>query len=145
LLKQYSGVEKLTGDAGKGMTLFRQQCATCHKLRGEGSDVGPDLATLAGKDVQTLLVAILDPNQTVEVRYVNYTALTKDEREISGILTAETANSITLRAPGGREETLLRSDLSQFTSSGLSLMPDGFEKALTSQDMADLLAALLGK
>jgi putative membrane-bound dehydrogenase-like protein len=145
LLQQYSGVAKLTGDAGKGMSLFRQQCATCHKLRGEGNDVGPDLATLAGKDVPTLLLAILDPNQTVEVRYVNYTAVTKNEREISGILTAETANSITLRAPGGREETLLRSDLSQFTSSGLSLMPDGLEKALTPQDMADLLAALLGK
>ncbi|HEU0008977.1 MAG TPA: PVC-type heme-binding CxxCH protein, partial [Verrucomicrobiae bacterium] len=145
LLKQYSGVEKLTGDVAKGMTLFRQQCATCHKLRGEGSDVGPDLATLAGKDVQTLLVAILDPNQTVEVRYVNYTAVTKSEREVSGILTAETANSITLRAPGGHEETLLRSDLNQLTSSGLSLMPDGLEKALTPQDMADLLAALLGK
>ena len=145
LLRQYSGVANLTGDAAKGMTLFRQQCATCHKLRGEGSEVGPDLATLSGKDVQTLLVAILDPNQAVEVRYVNYTAVTKNEREISGILTAETANSITLRAPGGREETLLRSDLRQFSSSGLSLMPEGLEKALTPQDMADLLAALLGK
>jgi putative heme-binding domain-containing protein len=145
LLKQYAGVAKLTGDAAKGMTLFRQQCATCHQLRGEGSELGPDLATLAGKDLQALLVAILDPNQSVEVRYVNYTAVTKSEREISGILTAETANSITLRAPGGRDETLLRSDLSQFTSSGLSLMPDGLEKALTPQDLADLLAAVTGK
>jgi putative heme-binding domain-containing protein len=145
LLKQYASVAKLTGDATKGMALFRQQCATCHKLRGEGSEVGPDLGALAGKDVHTLLVAILDPNQSVEVRYTSYSAVVKDGREVSGIIAAETAGSITLRAPGGREETLLRTELGSFTGSGLSLMPEGLEKGLAPQDMADLLAALAGR
>ena len=98
---------------------------------------------MTGKPVQTLLVAILDPNQAVEARYVNYTALTKSEREISGVITAETASSITLRSPGGNEEVILRSDLKELTSSGLSLMPEGFEKTLTAQDMADLIAYIL--
>jgi len=64
----------------------------------------------------------MDPNSAVEARYVNYTALTKDEREISGIIVAEGANSLTLRSPTG-EETVLRKDLQRVTSSGLSLMP----------------------
>ena len=76
---------------------------------------------------------------------MNYTATTRDDRELSGIITAESGNSITFRAPGGREETVLRSELNRLTSSGLSLMPEGFEKALTPQEMADLLAALAGK
>jgi putative heme-binding domain-containing protein len=114
-------------------------------LGAEGNDVGPDLGALAGKDVSTLLVAILDPNRAVEARYVNYTALTRDDREWSGIINSESGNSITLRAPGGREETLLRSELKGLTSSGLSLMPEGLEKLLTPQDMADLLSALGGK
>ncbi len=145
LFKQYSEVAKLAGDAGKGMALFRQQCATCHRLRSEGSEVGPDLGALANKDVQTLLVAILDPNQAVEARYTSYTAVARDGREISGIITAETAHSLTLRAPGGREETLLRSSLAQFSSAGLSLMPEGLERGLSPQEMADLLAAFGGR
>ena len=144
LLKQYSGVAKLAGDAEKGMALFRQQCATCHRLRGEGSEVGPDLSALANKDKQTLLVAILVPNQSVEARYASYSAVARDGREISGIITAESANSITLRAPGGRDETLLRSQLAQFSSAGLSLMPEGLERGLSPQELADLLAALGG-
>src|SRR5438105_4529001 len=83
------------------------------------------------------LIAILDPNQAVEARYVNYAALTKSDREISGVITAETPTSITIRSPGGNEEVILRSDLKELTSSGLSLMPEGFEKALAPQQMAD--------
>ncbi|MEY2410254.1 MAG: hypothetical protein QOF48_2924 [Verrucomicrobiota bacterium] len=142
LLKQYADVTRLPGGAEKGMALFRQQCVACHRLNGEGNDVGPDLGALVGRDAATLLTAILDPNQAVEARYVTYTATTRGDRELSGIITAETANSITLRAPGGAEETVLRSDLNRLTSSGLSLMPEGFEKSLTVQDMSDLLAAL---
>ena len=81
-------------------------------------------------------MAILDPNQAVEARYVNYTAVTKDEREFSGVIVAETANSITLRSATG-EETILRKDLAHLTSSGLSLMPEGLEKVLTPQNVAD--------
>ena len=86
-------------------------------------------------------MAILDPNRAVEARYVNYLAETKDGRELSGIIAAETANNITLRSANG-EEILLRSDLVQLTSSGLSLMPEGFEQALSLEAMADLIAHL---
>ena len=67
------------------------------------------------------------------------------EREVSGIMADETPGSITLRAAGGREETLLRSDLKNLRSSGLSIMPEGFEKSFQPQDMADLLALLQGR
>jgi len=144
LLKQYAVASKLAGDRERGMALFRQQCATCHRLRGEGSDVGPDLGSMQNKDVSTLLIAVLDPNQTVEPRYVSYTATTRDGRELSGIISSESANSITLRAPGGQDQTVLRSELANLASTGLSLMPDGFEKALTPEAMADLFAAVRG-
>ncbi len=143
LLNEYAGVEKLKGDAVKGAALFKQNCATCHRLRGEGTELGPDLATMAGKPTEALLLAILDPNQAVEARYVNYTAVTKSGREASGIITTETANNITLRAAAGLEEIILRTDLKELTSSGLSIMPEGFEKTMKPQDMADLLAHIL--
>jgi len=145
VLKDYRSVEKLTGDPAKGAALFRQNCSVCHRFKGEGHEIGVDLSTLAGKPVEVLLVAILDPNQAVEARYVNYAAMTKDDREISGVITAETPSSITLRSPGGNEEVLLRSELKALTSSGLSLMPEGFEKAFKPQDLADLISYVLAR
>jgi putative heme-binding domain-containing protein len=67
--------------------------------------------------------------------------VTRSQREISGVLVAETAASLTLRSAAG-EETVLRADLQQLGSSGLSLMPEGFEKVLSPAEMADLLAYL---
>jgi putative heme-binding domain-containing protein len=144
VLGEYEGVARLTGDAARGAELFRQQCAVCHRLRGEGREIGPDLGALANKSVPALLTAILDPNQAVEWRYVTYTARVKDGREVSGILAAETAASVTLRTAAGTEEILLRSQIEDLRGSKLSLMPEGLEKALPPQAMADLLAWLAG-
>jgi putative heme-binding domain-containing protein len=143
LLKDYAGVEKLMGNREHGFALYRQHCATCHRLGGEGKSVGPDLGALSNKSVPALIEAILDPNRAVEARYVSYTAVTKDGRELSGIIASETPNNLTLRGTDGREETLLRAELKELSGSGLSLMPEGLEKALSPQDMADLLAALV--
>ncbi|MEY2427757.1 MAG: hypothetical protein QOJ40_642, partial [Verrucomicrobiota bacterium] len=143
VIESYRGVTALKGDKERGKLLFKANCAICHQVVGR-AQVGPELGPLAYKPVETLLVAILDPNQAVEARYVNYTAMTKDDREFSGIIATETANSITLRSPTG-EETILRADLSQLTSSGLSLMPEGFEKILAPQNVADLIAYIRKK
>jgi len=139
VLATYKDVPSLKGDPQHGAVLFQQTCAICHEPQNSRAQVGPDLRALADKSVETLLIAIFDPNRAVEARYVNYTAAAKDEREFSGVIVAETANSITVRSPIG-EETLLRSELRQFTSSGLSLMPEGFEKILNPQDAADVIA-----
>jgi putative membrane-bound dehydrogenase-like protein len=142
VIKAYDAVNRLTGNAERGGALYRQNCGACHRLRGEGTNLGPDLGTVADKPVETLLVAILDPNQAFETKYINYTAVTRGDREISGIIAVETPNSITLRNVGGTEETMLRSDIKELTSSRLSFMPEGFENTLTPQDMADLIASI---
>src|SRR5207302_7542113 len=134
VLETYRGVADLRSDPTRGAALFQQNCAICHQQTAR-PQVGPDLGALADKSLETLLVAILDPNRAVEARYVNYLAVTRDDRELSGIIAAETPNSITLRSANG-EEIILRTDLTQLTSSGLSLMPEGFEKLFTPQDMA---------
>ena len=142
ILKAYESVDNLRGDPQKGAALFRQHCAACHQFKGEGNNIGPDLGSVADKPVGTLLVAILDPNQAFESRYINYTAVSKDGREISGIIMAETPNSITIRNAGGKDEMILRSELKGLTSSRLSLMPEGLESVLKPQDMADLIGFL---
>jgi putative heme-binding domain-containing protein len=140
IVQTYAVVNHLTGNAEHGAMLYQKNCAGCHRLRGEGNNLGPDLGTVADKPVEILLVAILDPNQAFETKYINYTVRTKSDREISGIIAAETPSGITLRNAGGTDETILRGDIKELTSSRLSFMPDGFENALTPQDMADLIA-----
>jgi putative heme-binding domain-containing protein len=140
VIDAYQSVLTATGDAKRGSEVFRKNCAVCHQLGGVGNAVGPDLASLGDKSPQALLIAILDPNRAVEARYVGYTATTKGGRTFTGVLAAETGNSITLIGSDGKKNVLLRSDLEELTSSGKSAMPEGLEKEIKPQDLADLIA-----
>lgn len=139
VIANYAGVEKLAGDAARGHKQFQALCIPCHRLRGEGSEVGPDLGMTADKPVDWLLTAILDPSQAVEARYRAWTITLKSGEELSGLVSAETANNLVLRMAGGIEHAALRGDIVSMTPSQLSLMPAGFESALQLQDMADLI------
>jgi putative membrane-bound dehydrogenase-like protein len=140
VLDAFQAALKLSGDAQRGAQVFVKNCATCHKLGDVGHVVGPDLASIGDKSPPALLVAILDPNRAVEARYVNYTALLKNGQSLSGVLATETGNSITLLAPEGKQQVVLRSDLEELVSTGKSAMPEGLEKEVKHQDMADLIA-----
>ena len=135
----YAGVEKLIGDAAHGRQLFQSLCISCHRLRGEGTEVGPDLGMVADKPADWLLTAILDPSQTIEARYRGWNITLKTGEEMTGLLSGETANNVVLRLAGGVEHAALRSDIRTMEPMKLSLMPTGLESALKPQDMADLL------
>ncbi len=130
----------LKGDAAKGREIFAKTCAACHKLNGVGNEVGPDLAALAGRTKDYLMIAILDPNRAVEARYVNYLAETKTGLSFAGVLLNETGTSITIVGPEGKSQTILRNNLESLTSTGRSAMPEGLEKDWKPQDLANLLA-----
>ncbi len=129
-------------DVKRGAKLFAKSCAVCHKLGDVGQNVGPDLASVGDKSVQGLLTAILDPNRAVEPRFINYSATTKKGLTYSGILQSETSTTITLISADGKEQPLLRNELDDLSSTGKSLMPDGLEKDLTPQDLADIIALI---
>lgn len=132
-------MQPLSGDPARGQKHFQSLCMPCHKLRGEGSEVGPDLGMVSGKPDDWLLTAILDPSQAVESRYKAWSITLKSGEVLDGVLSAETANNLVLRRAGGIEHAVLRDDLSTMSASKLSLMPTGFESALKPQDMADLI------
>jgi putative membrane-bound dehydrogenase-like protein len=143
VIDEYRGTLELTGVADRGRSVFKQHCAACHKLAGEGHEVGPDLlAVVPGKSGEDLLISLLDPNREVDPRYLNYLANTLDGRSLTGVIVAETSAAITIRRSDGAEDTVRRADLDGLKSSGLSLMPEGLEKSVTRQDVADLLAYL---
>lgn len=139
----YAAALELKGDTTKGRMAFRTHCAACHKLDGFGHEVGPNLlAALPNKSGEDLLVSVFDPNREVDPRYVNYQVSTADGRVLTGIIATETPTSVTLRRGDGAEDTVLRANLESLRSTKLSLMPEGFEKQLSRQDVADLFAYL---
>ncbi|MBY0515145.1 MAG: neutral/alkaline non-lysosomal ceramidase N-terminal domain-containing protein [Gemmataceae bacterium] len=143
VVADYTPALDLKGDAMKGRALFKTHCAACHKLDGVGFDVGANLlAALPNKSGEDLLASVLDPNREVDPRYVSYQAGTTDGRVLTGVIAAETPTSVTLRRADGAEDTLLRANLESLRSTKLSLMPEGFEKQLSKQDVADLFAYL---
>jgi putative membrane-bound dehydrogenase-like protein len=145
VIAAYRPALSLPGDAGRGKQVFARACSACHQLDGVGNEVGPDLVALADKAPETLLIAVLDPNQAVEARYVNYVARMKDGRSFSGLIATEAGNSLTLVGPDGKARVLLRGDVEELTSTGRSLMPEGLENDLRPRDLADLFAYLKGR
>lgn len=138
VVKSYASVASLTGDAKHGHAMVAL-CLACHKLKGEGNDVGPDLGTVANKPIDQLIESILDPNRAVEQRYVTQSLKLKDGSEKTGIILEENPNNVTLRTLVG-VELVLTKDIASRKSTNRSLMPEGLESALKPQDIADIIA-----
>jgi putative membrane-bound dehydrogenase-like protein len=142
VLRRYQAALKLKGDPRRGREVFRKNCASCHRLTGIGVQVGPDISDTRVKTAAALLVDILNPNQAIDSNYINYVVTTKSGRSLSGIIAAETASSVTLRRADNQTDVVLRQDIEDMQSTGVSLMPEGLEKNIPVEAMADLLAFL---
>jgi putative heme-binding domain-containing protein len=141
-LKNYQEALTLKGDARKGRDVFKANCATCHRVAGVGVDVGPDIADTRTKTETAMLFDIIVPNAAIDANYVNYVVSTKDGKILTGLLTAETGSSITLKRAENQVDVVLRKDIDEISSTGVSLMPDGLESKISVQEMADLLRFL---
>jgi putative heme-binding domain-containing protein len=138
----YQKALRLKGDVARGRIVFRKTCSACHRLEGFGTAVGADLSGIRDQGAEAIMLNILDPNREVKPQYLSYVLVTDSGRFITGMITAETANSLTLRRADGVSETVLRRDIEELRSTGLSFMPEGLEQQVGLQDMADLLAYL---
>lgn len=140
IVKAYAGALKLTGDIERGKKIYIKNCAACHKVGDQGHNVGPNLATTKNKSNNDLLIAILDPSREAQANYNTYTVVTDQGKLFTGIIAAETATSYTIRRAEGKQDIILRNNIDTLLSNGVSLMPNGLEKEIKPQQMADLLS-----
>jgi len=140
VLAAYRPILEQPGDPEAGKPLFRQHCASCHKIGDLGVDVAPDISDSRVKTHEQLLTDILNPNQAIDNNYVSYSVVMADGTVHTGLISAETPTSITLRQQENKTLTLLRADIEAIRSAGVSLMPEGFEKHLSHEQMADLIS-----
>lgn len=141
-LDDYQPVLTMKADAKRGALVFEKNCSTCHRVGEIGVNVAPDISDTRTKTAAQLLADIIQPNRAIDSNFIGYQLLLKDGTALSGLLSAETSTSLTLKQPGGKVLTVARDDVEQLKATGVSLMPDGLEKNIPPAAMADLLSYL---
>ncbi len=130
------------GDPARGKLVFTQQCAKCHMVGGEGGKVGPDLTGMGTHPREELLIHIIDPSRSVEGNFVQYNLATTGGQVINGLLASESKTAVELIDAEGKPHRVLREEIEEFAASKKSLMPEGFEKTVGPEGVADVLAFL---
>lgn len=143
VLKDYSSALTLTGSPQQGKELFAKHCSSCHRLEGVGHEIGPSLMTIKNRGAETIFLNVLDPNREINPEFLNYAVSLADGRTQTGMIRNESATSLTLLRADNQSDSLLRTEIEEIRSSGMSLMPEGLEKQFDSQGLADLIAYLM--
>jgi putative heme-binding domain-containing protein len=132
-------VTKETGNSAKGKEQFEKTCAVCHTLAGKGGKVGPELTGFGAHPKAEILIAIVDPNRSVEANFRLWSAKLKDGTLISGRLDSESQTSIEILDTNGQKHAIERKDIKILHTDNKSIMPEGFGTQLTPEDFKNLL------
>jgi putative heme-binding domain-containing protein len=137
---------QVIGDYESGRELFfgeNLQCATCHRIRGEGAGHGPDLSNLVSRNAASLLVDITQPGATINPDYVAYNVRLRTGDEHSGFVRHEGRDRLKITSATGVDILVSPTDVAEMRPSGVSLMPEGLLDSLNESQVNDLLTFLL--
>ena len=141
LKRQLTPAAVANADRSRGRALFAKTCATCHRLFGDGAEIGPDLTGAGRKDLDYLLSNVVDPGAVVSKDFQMTVFALKDGRVVNGIVTAETDRALTVQTAKDRV-SIPRDEIEERKPSPLSLMPDGLLQPLSPEQVRDLIAYL---
>lgn len=130
------------GDSNRGRVLFKDRCASCHRLFGEGETIGPDLSYANRHDRDFLLISLVDPTGVVRKEYQAFQVGTHDGRVFSGLIVEQTPETITLRDGKGARFQIARMEIDELKESDVSLMPESLYKEFSPQQLRDLFSFL---
>ncbi|MBX6314046.1 MAG: HEAT repeat domain-containing protein [Isosphaeraceae bacterium] len=136
----------LGGDARRGRRIFREkaevQCLRCHKIHGQGGEVGPDLTGIGGRKERTyILESIVAPNRQIAQGFETLVVAQTDGQVLAGVLKGEDSQSLKLMTPEGRLVVLPKADIEE-TKRGASAMPEDISKNLSKAELRDLVEFL---
>ncbi|MFO0843761.1 MAG: PVC-type heme-binding CxxCH protein [Gemmataceae bacterium] len=135
-------LETTKGDPERGIQVYKKLCAQCHKLHGQGEEVGPDITLNGRASFEQLLTNVFDPNLVIGEGYRATTVETAKGRALTGLLVEDSPTRVVLKVQGGKQEVIARKDVESQQTSKLGLMPEDVEKQLKPQEIADLFALL---
>jgi putative heme-binding domain-containing protein len=136
-------------DVNNGKEIYKRHCTICHRLgekeheREKTKDIGPDLVGVGVYGPELLLRQILDPNRSFETNYIAWNITTRKGEDYFGIIVSETKEALKVRNMLGETELRL-ADIASRKSSGISLMPEGYE-TLGDKNLRDVIYYLIDK
>lgn len=130
------------GDPARGRPVFKEQCAVCHKLFGEGESIGPDLTGAERGNLDFLLSSLVDPSALIRKEYQSQTVALDDGRVLNGLFVEETGKTVTLFDSNRQKTVLPRDRIEAVTPSTVSLMPEGLLDKLPEDQVRDLFRYL---
>ncbi|HVW35974.1 MAG TPA: c-type cytochrome, partial [Pirellulales bacterium] len=138
----------MNGDSKRGEQIFFQstaaQCKNCHRVRGVGATIGPDLSQIGKKyERGTLLETILDPSKAIAPEYVPYLLETVGGQVFVGYVVEKTDEKVVLKDAQGKLVSVATGEVETLEPQKKSLMPELVLRDVTAQDAADLLAYLV--
>ncbi|HEY0108319.1 MAG TPA: c-type cytochrome, partial [Fibrella sp.] len=148
-LQRLKGLEALIaeGDMERGRRLFygKAICSTCHQVRAEGGKLGPDLTSIQrDRSAHDLLEAIVYPSVSFVRDYETYRIKTKTGEQ-TGLIQEQTPTAIVLGTSPTTSVRISRADIVSMELQNTSMMPQGLDQLMTKEEMADLMAFLLGQ
>ena len=139
-----ANIATMKGDALRGRTLFEKSCGSCHRLNGNGANIGPDLSSIKNKyDRPTLLNEIIDPSAGIVFGYEAWTINLTDGQSLFGFVIADGGQTVTIRDLTGKNHVVQTSLIRSRTKLEKSLMPPASTLGLSEQELADVLAFLM--
>jgi putative heme-binding domain-containing protein len=136
-------LSRTKGDPIRGIAVYKNLCGQCHKIHGEGVEVGPDITSNGRANFEQLLSNVFDPSLVIGPGYQAVTVIDTKGRSLTGLVVEDNATRIVLKVQGGKQEVVARKNVEKVEVSKLSLMPEGVEKQLKPQEIADLFAFLV--
>jgi putative heme-binding domain-containing protein len=133
-------LRKTSGNPHTGQEVFARVCGQCHKIYGQGQEVGPDITLNGRNSYEQLLSNVFDPSLVIGASYQARTILTADGRVLTGLVAEDSEQRVVLKMQGGKQEVIPRGEIEVMKTSPLSLMPEDLEKQLKPQELADLFA-----
>ncbi|GIX04699.1 MAG: hypothetical protein KatS3mg114_0568 [Planctomycetaceae bacterium] len=140
-LSQQFTLQEASAEAGAAV--FRRVCANCHRLRGEGGKVGPQLDGVGNRGLERLLEDILDPNRNVDAAFRAVVVTTKQGQVYSGLKVREEGAVLVLADSQGKEVRIPTAEIDEWQQTLLSPMPSNLLDLLQENELRDLLAFLL--
>ena len=135
------------GDPRRGHDVFfgnKAVCHTCHRAAGQGAEVGPELTSIGTvRTHRDLAEAILYPNSTLVNGYSAFQVVTNAGQILEGVVSRESSDAVFLQMAGKPEVRISREDIDEMVPLPLSIMPQGLEKTVTTEELRDLIAYLM--
>jgi len=127
-------------EAGKVVFQKTGTCINCHKVHGEGKEVGPDLSEIGSKlSREAMFVSILDPSLAISHNYETYTVLTDSGDAVTGLMVSNTDQSVKLRTAEGIDKTFEQEEIEILKKQPKSLMPQDLQRLMTVDQLVDLV------